>query len=374
LADYQIGKNSLEIQMEYRPVMTNSNKQCRLPTSQEMFQPDLLRNVIRISTTSSSESLLSTMTTTTTTTMEEARTSSSNIDTSSAIHVIFVGDSNIRMQHALFQKYFGGASSFSTSNNTNNKVNITDNTILQTTYIATNGGLKEKLPEIRATLNMIRQSHSFRPEKTFILFNAGLHEIAMYCDNRSDSHSKSGQCASDYQRYIRELIQLIYSIPAVLHLWQSTTASWPKYGVYGVTWPTKSYQTLPKSPEMCHYFNQLAHDILQEEVQLYLQALNNTNINNYNNNNNKHHSTFLQSSPPSVVSPSSLPSIVPILNNSVLVMDAYWITYSRPDHRQIDDESRIANKLMHAGPEVYSVLMRQWAAIIIDLILQQQAK
>jgi hypothetical protein len=50
------------------------------------------------------------------------------------------------------------------------------------------------------------------------------------------------------------------------------------------------------------------------------------------------------------------------------VMDAFWMSVSRPDMRSIHGNNRIAANLAHAGPEVYSLLMRKWTMMIMETI------
>jgi hypothetical protein len=53
---------------------------------------------------------------------------------------------------------------------------------------------------------------------------------------------------------------------------------------------------------------------------------------------------------------------------NISVMDAFWMSLSRPDHRSSNANNRIEANLAHAGPEVYSVLMRKWAMMIMETI------
>jgi hypothetical protein len=108
-------------------------------------------------------------------------------------------------------------------------------------------------------------------------------------------------------------------------VWQTTTAAWPKWGVYGNAWTPKSPQRLPKAPNVCAYFNEIAWSVMAAAER----------------NSHSH--------------------------IKVHVQDTYWLTYSRPDHRQVDAENKVSNHLMHAGPEVYSILVRKWAMMILDV-------
>ena len=59
----------------------------------------------------------------------------------------------------------------------------------------------------------------------------------------------------------------------------------------------------------------------------------------------------------------------PILQaKNVSVLDAYWLSLARPDHRQPVRNNNIGGRLVHAGPEVYSVLMRMWVMFVLESI------
>jgi hypothetical protein len=55
-----------------------------------------------------------------------------------------------------------------------------------------------------------------------------------------------------------------------------------------------------------------------------------------------------------------------LLANTIHITDGYWITLSRPDHREVDEVSSIGKKLAHPGKEILSVLNR----ILITLVLE----
>jgi hypothetical protein len=312
--EYFYSTGSLGIQMEYVP----ATDQCRLPTFQEIqSHPEkTLHQELSLSS-----SLL-----------KLTKPSAPTI----VIHAIFIGDSNIRIQQNTFVKYFGNLV-LKDGDTPRNKKDF----LIRTTLIPTNGGLKKQLPTIKASLKTIREEYELLQQQStvkvfnFILYNAGLHDIAENCNVHSTSTSLPGLCTKDYETTMRKFIRLINEVPAVRRVWQSTTASWPKYGVYGITWPVDVYQPLPKAPEMCHLFNEIAHGVLIDEMQMLQKK-----------------------------QLSGQPA------DTVQIMDAFWMTYSRPDHRAIDDDSKLPNKLMHAGVEVYYALTRQWIAVIVDSLRQ----
>ena len=60
-----------------------------------------------------------------------------------------------------------------------------------------------------------------------------------------------------------------------------------------------------------------------------------------------------------------------VVNTHIPVVDAYWLTLSRPDHRQIDEDSKRGKKLVHHGVEVYNVLVRKWLSLILQMHVSQ---
>jgi hypothetical protein len=189
------------------------------------------------------------------------------------------------------------------------------------TYIATNGGLVVKLDEVKQELAKLRQ----RDQHNVVLFNDGLHSIFELCDygrhgRRQEYMNISDEftCVDTYRDYLRQLVAAVAEVPSLLTVWQTSMAAWPKWGMHGGAWPWR-LQTFPLDTSMCAHFNEAALDVL-----------------------------------------SGYPSLH--------IMDTYWLTLARPDHRQVDEKNSLTGRLMHAGPEVYSVLTRKWAMAILDAI------
>jgi hypothetical protein len=178
----------------------------------------------------------------------------------------------------------------------------------------------ERLPAIKAELQDLARGGE---DKHFVvIFNSGLHDIAELCiDPRNKALSPDFSCGDLYRSKLKELVDVVNSFPAVLRVWQTTTAAWPKWGVYGNAWTPKSPQTFPKAPNTCAYFNEIAWSIMAQ--------------------------------------------------NNIPVQDTYWLTLSRPDHRRVDENNTVPNHLMHAGPEVYSILIRKWAMMILEVFRSQ---
>ena len=226
-------------------------------------------------------------------------------------HVIFIGDSNMRLQHEMFQPFFGHE--------------------LETTRISTEGGIVATLATIQDQLKQILEQEKSDIDY-FVIFNAGLHDLDKFCNagmwrkyrapfihNVSDDDFS---CLQLYRETLTELVSTVANFPARVRVWQTTTAGWPKWGNYGVAWPTDRWQLLPADPTAVSVWNEVAWQVLEPFV----------------------------------------------ATGDVAVMDAYWLSLSRPDHRETDRSNDIGKKLVHAGPHVYSVLMRKWAMLILHAI------
>jgi hypothetical protein len=51
---------------------------------------------------------------------------------------------------------------------------------------------------------------------------------------------------------------------------------------------------------------------------------------------------------------------------TISVMDGYWISYARPDNREINmgPKKALEKKLSHPGVEVASAMLRTWTTIV----------
>jgi len=227
------------------------------------------------------------------------------------IHIIFVGDSVMRVQWDMFKTM------------TEHLPNV------QSSYITLYGGYRRvtKLEDdsVRIKLDDIyRRSPS---DIKVIFFNTGLHDIHRLCGSewRKDRYeymdneildSGTFSCIKEYKALIHDFADLIHSYDAKLRVFQSTTAGWPKYGNFGIDWPFGG-QTMPLATEIIPFFNEIAYDLFQ--------------------------TTF----------------------PDVALMDGYWITYCRPDNREV---GTIGSKLSHPGLEVLDVMSRISSMLILERI------
>ena len=288
---YQMGETSLGFDVEYLPTS------CSLMPARAVKDPWTLDSCRERSRKYNSDK------------------NDTNTVSNRSLHVIFIGDSNFRLQQAIFDRFFGQK--------------------LKTTRISTEGGLVVTLPEIRKRLQELELAamESTGTSATgidyFVIFNAGLHDIDKFCQKMWRKHRAplihnvsdiDFSCVQLYRESLTELVTAVAAFPASLRVWQTTTAGWPKWGNYGVAWPADKWQVLPSDPTAIAHWNNVAWEVL-------------------------------------------LP-----FSNEIAVMDAYWLTLSRPDHRESDRLNSLGKHMVHAGPQVYYVLMRKWAMMILQTI------
>jgi len=121
----------------------------------------------------------------------------------------------------------------------------------------------------------------------------------------------------EYRALLRDFADAIKEFPAELKVFQSTTAAWPKYGNFGIAWE-QNPQRMPLVSDFSAVFNEIAFEVLADYKK-----------------------------------------------DGIDIVDGYWITYPRPDNREIGD---IGNKLSHPGVEVLSAMTRTWAMLVIDRV------
>jgi len=90
-----------------------------------------------------------------------------------------------------------------------------------------------------------------------------------------------------------------------------------KYGNYGIDW-NQNAQSMVLISDFCAAFNDIAFEVLADYK-----------------------------------------------DSNIDIMDGYWITYPRPDNREIGN---IGKKLSHPGVEVLSIMARKWAMLILDRV------
>jgi len=242
-----------------------------------------------------------------------------------AIHVLYIGDSNTRNQFNYFRDHIGMV----VSNNQNvqnydrgHSWTFLDGR-LKLTYVDMMGNWPQTFNKTVDTIHHHVQEPRNRGDNFMVLYNAGLHEITNRCSLTGEAKGLKydGSCYDVYRQDVRDLTKVVKSFPASLRIWQSTVAGWPKWGLFGVSWPQTRGQKFPLEPNFCGWINELAWDVVHTEHQ-------------------------------------------------IPVMDTYWISSSRPDHREVADKKdanqQTMYKLVHLGDEVYSFLVRKFVHAIFE--------
>jgi hypothetical protein len=219
-----------------------------------------------------------------------------------------IGDSTFRLQEKLLKSF------------------VVSNENVQVSFVELYGGyFKTQIvtgPNVETFLKQAVQSS----ERKVVLFNTGLHDIHRLCGGGEMIKDRQTYLPSDmpsscvdlYEMAIATLVENIMKLPeSVVKIFQTTTAAWSKYGNYGVAWDPRYGQPLPLDASFIRYFNEKALKILQK-----------------------------------------FPSI--------RVVDGFHVSYSRPDHREIDSTSAIGKKLSHPGEEVILAMVRIWSMLFLQ--------
>ena len=138
------------------------------------------------------------------------------------IHVIFIGDSVMRLVMSFFLKLVHKSRGF------------------KVTFIETNGGIHSTIQNVTSTLENIRTREVSMNVKRVILFNSGLHDIDILCSSkRSRTRSKTYvttqavSCQDAYRMSMTKLITVLDEYPAEMKVFRSTTAGWHKVSFVG---------------------------------------------------------------------------------------------------------------------------------------------
>jgi hypothetical protein len=138
------------------------------------------------------------------------------------IHVIFIGDSVMRLVMSFFLKLVHKSHGF------------------KVTFIETNGGIHSTIQNVTLTLEHIRTREVSMNVKRVILFNSGLHDIDILCSSkRSRTRSKTYvttqavSCQDAYRIAMTKLITVLDEYPAEMKVFRSTTAGWQKVRFVG---------------------------------------------------------------------------------------------------------------------------------------------
>lgn len=226
------------------------------------------------------------------------------------LHFILIGDSVMRLQKEWIENQLG-----------TEKVKVTFMELF-------GGALRCSRLSGPNVTQLYEPMADYEADRTIVIFNTGMHDIHRLCghhwiDDRPNYLTETElqlSCTAMYRTAIRELVAAVQKIPAVVRMFQTTTAAWPKYGNYGVAWDPRYAQELPLDSAFVERFNQIAMDEIHG-VNTIAAALK---------------------------------------SNLLFIVDAYWITLARPDNREVSKKADIGRKLSHPGLEVISHMVRIW--------------
>jgi hypothetical protein len=249
-----------------------------------------------------------------------AKDSSSSCTSSMMNRIILIGDSVMRLQRDWLQKQLPD---------------------VKVEFIELYGGIlrcsRISGPQVKE-LESRKVDDDDVGENTIVLFNSGMHDIHRLCghtwmEDRATYLTENElqvSCLDNYQRAIRELAETVRKIPAAVKIFQTTTAAWPKYGNYGIGWSPRYAQELPLDFGFVKVFNQIA---VQE-----IESLN-------------------------AASPE----------HRLHVVDAYWMTLSRPDNRETNQDADIGRKMSHPGYEVVQYMVQVWLEAAMSVFCARRA-
>jgi hypothetical protein len=163
-AKYEAGEHSVGFTMDYFPTT------CSLIKTQDIMQANTLESCLQRSRRNSSGPL----------------------------EIVMVGDSNFRIQENEHLSQFFGKT-------------------LKIHRINAGGSLERLGDEIFQRLKDLAK----KPKDYIILFNIGLHEF-MNCK------MGSGSCTQLYREHLTSIATAVQEFPALLKVWQTTPAAWPK--------------------------------------------------------------------------------------------------------------------------------------------------
>ena len=171
-----------------------------------------------------------------------------NSEIDKPVELLFVGDSNIKRHVKLLWE---GA---------------------PRRFIDARGGLMEVLSDIEEEIHELPKNRYY-----VVLFNSGLHDLHTLCPATPDqresrvkylnaSNDKTFNCHDAYASLFRNFTKLILThIPnAILTVFETTTAAWPKWGLYGAAWNPTAPQVFPRFPQASYEFNRIALEILKD--------------------------------------------------------------------------------------------------------------
>ena len=227
------------------------------------------------------------------------------------VHVVFIGDSVMGLEYRAFNAMLYEAT--------------TSGKRITTSAIGTHGGLAKELGVAIETLEDMQED--VKDQKRLIIFNPGLHNIAQLCSvkykemqrENLDVDDGAFSCIEMYKSLLHDFIALLANYPADLIAFRTTIAP---VGYCTIMWdlhgsqPSK-YQPYSVSPNFVAHMNGIAKGVVEP------------------------------------------------IGDKIPILDGYYITLPRPDHREVDKDNTIGKHLVHPGPQVVEAMAGMWFNVVL---------
>jgi hypothetical protein len=242
--------------------------------------------------------------------------------------------------------------------------------------------ITKQMPKLKLALKYFR-NHLTQGTRLFIIFNSGLHDLGRLCTHswqgdRSEFLSipdESFSCTKQYRNSMEEFVDLLQSLQPELLVFQSTTAGWPKWGNYGGAWPASRTQQYPEDPHGVSKNLLIIFDLVllfrkkdDEERkgvvgshQIWFSSISCFYL----------FFSFLRWATRKQCEEFNHVAFEIMQQRRIPVVDAYWLSLARPDNREISEKNKLSKKLVHAGLEVYDVLIREWITLVTTSAMQK---
>lgn len=168
------------------------------------------------------------------------------------------------------------------------------------------------------------------PTSSVVVFNTGLHDVHTLCskalrderDSYLTTHEQHQNCLTNYQQALDVLAETVQEIASPVRIFQTTSASWPRYGNVAMGWDPKRLQGLPHDPGFIQVFNKVAFRKFESA-------------------------------------------------SSVDIVDVFPPAYSRPDHREIVAKANTGRRMAHPGQQIVDVMIQMWMHVALETLCPQ---
>eukprot|EP00542_Grammatophora_oceanica_P001386 CAMPEP_0194070824 /NCGR_PEP_ID=MMETSP0009_2-20130614/88382_1 /TAXON_ID=210454 /ORGANISM="Grammatophora oceanica, Strain CCMP 410" /LENGTH=541 /DNA_ID=CAMNT_0038724111 /DNA_START=101 /DNA_END=1726 /DNA_ORIENTATION=+ len=236
-------------------------------------------------------------------------------------HVLFVGDSNFKIQSTYLHDAMES-----------------ENVVVR--HVSNSGGMQARQNIVKKAAVQLSQQAEAAGSTFIIFFNSGLHDIYQLCSSKKAEERASDDfftskddysCVDHYKAMLQNTVEHFLNLPSKPRVFfQTTTAAFPKWGNYGSVWPADEGQPYTLSPDFIMQINEIAVKFLTRKYP-----------------------------------------------DTVTIVDGFWTSHARPDDRFVDTEIAVdksfERELVHPGHQVQEAHLELWTTILADVISQQNS-